>query len=274
MDPHTHDYVARLADENALLELISDARSHYMTIGDTATAAQLTLPLVLLLHYKHDEVAYTVGRSGFFTALHGDTAWLHVASAPFYKLDHHHSFGDKRGAEKSKTVAMLCHIFHHALHDRFYEARDLLLMSHIQDMIMHTDVTTQVRFNRMMCQLGLCAFRNGLIEEAHDCLMEMYNSNRVRELLAQGVQLSKFSDKTPEQEREERRRQLPYHQHINLELLECVHLTCAMLLEIPNIANKTYHAYRNVVSRSFRRHLDIYDRQVFVGPPENTRETV
>ena len=39
---------------------------------------------------------------------------------------------------------MLCHIYHHAIHDRWYQARDLMLMSHLQESIQHADVLTQV----------------------------------------------------------------------------------------------------------------------------------
>ena len=45
-------------------------------------------------------------------------------------------------------------------------------------------------------------------------------------------------DRSIEQEKIERRRQSPFHMHINLELMECVYLTSAMLLEIPYMAGK------------------------------------
>jgi len=152
----------------------------------------------------------------------------------------------------------------------------MMLMSHLQETISNFDVNTQILFNRALVQVGLCAFRAGLVYEAQNSLQEICGSNRQKELLAQGLQMQRYSQISPEQERLERQRQLPFHMHINLELLECVYLTCSMLLEIPLLAQigSSPDIKKRVISKTYRRLLEYHERQIFTGPPENTRDHV
>ena len=52
-----------------------------------------------------------------------------------------------------KTCTLLCHVHYLAVHNRFYEAQDYMLMSHLQESILQSDVQTQVSF----LFIGACA---------------------------------------------------------------------------------------------------------------------
>lgn len=147
-------------------------------------------------------------------------------------------------------------------------------MSHLQELVSHMDESTQILYNRTTAQLGMCAFRNGLVKEAHGALQEVVGIGRAKELLAQGLSHVRHHDRNPEAEKAERRRQVPYHMHINLELLEACHLTAAMLLEVPNMAASELDLRRRRISTAYRKQLDHIDNKAFVGPPENTRDSV
>ena len=175
-----------------------------------------------------------------------------------------------------RARAMLCQIYFLALHDEYYRARDMMLTSHLQENISNFDITTQILYNRTLVQVGLCAFRKGLVYDAQNTLQEICGSGRQKELLAQGVMMQRYNQVSPEQERLEKQRQLPFHMHINLELLECVYLTCSMLLEIPLLAQtgSSPDVKKRVISKTYRRMLEYHERQIFTGPPENTRDHV
>jgi translation initiation factor 3 subunit C len=175
-----------------------------------------------------------------------------------------------------RARAMLCQVYFLALHDEYYKSRDMMLMSHLQENIPNFDVGSQILYNRTLVQVGLCAFRKGLVYDAQYTLQEICGSGRQKELLAQGVMIQRYNQVSPEQEKLERQRQLPFHMHINLELLECVYLTCSMLLEIPLLAQtgSSPDVKKRVISKTYRRMLEYHERQIFTGPPENTRDHV
>ncbi|CAK4647880.1 hypothetical protein LEN26_016758 [Aphanomyces euteiches] len=305
-DPHTAEYIARLYDEGLLSALAKRVQDYFKRQEDHIRAASVALIQAELMYYKHDSIANALHLSNAKRAIYGEPSLIHPAcesqaAVPLAKFDSKvvhpasvlgHPKVDiepmdvekdlsalclyvyKYADDRSKTRAMLCHIYHHAIHDRFHEARDLLLMSHLQETIVHTDIATQILFNRMMAQLGLCAFRLGLIWEAHACLSEICTGSKTKELLAQGVASFRHQERNPEEERLEKRRQVPYHMHINLELLEVAHLTSAMLLEVPNMVLARTQDRRRVLSKAFRKLLEFHDRLIFAGPPENTRDHI
>ena len=116
-----------------------------------------------------------------------------------------------------------------------------------------------------MVQLGICAFRQGLTKDAHNALLDIQSSGRAKELLGQGLLLRSLQERNQEQEKVERRRQVPFHLHINLELLECVYLVSAMLLEIPYMAAHESDARRRMISKQFHHQLRVGERQPLLG---------
>uniref|UniRef100_A0A383WAN8 Eukaryotic translation initiation factor 3 subunit C n=1 Tax=Tetradesmus obliquus TaxID=3088 RepID=A0A383WAN8_TETOB len=318
IDPHTHEYMARLRDEPVFLALSQKVHDYLARIGDVRNQPKVALRLIEHFYYKTDAVydamrkltmlqqeeaaasaaAHPEGAVAAASAAAETAAAANTSNEPGeeqtaddkvalpvpldFSMDESSTAAMKRlvgivfthGDERAKARAMLCTIYHKALHGDFHSARDMLLMSHLQDNVMLMDISTQILYNRSMAQLGLAAFRLGLISEAHSCLQELYGSGHIKELLAQGMAMGKFQDKTPEQELLEKRRQMPFHMHISLELLESSCLISAMLLEVPAMASSPLSVKKRVISKSFHRILDTYNRQTFTGPPETVRDHI
>ncbi|KAI9828167.1 MAG: Translation initiation factor 3 subunit c [Phylliscum demangeonii] len=285
IDPHTVEYLDRLVDEGALYTNIVKGMQYVEALArDTRFGtSQESINRVVIrrlehVYFKPSLVVRILEENTWIaipTPLESEVtprqnmesnALVHTLCTYLYK----HSDGIIRAR------AMLCHIYFLALHDQYYRARDMMLMSHLQETINNFDINTQILYNRTLVQVGLCAFRAGLIYDAQSSLQDICGSGRQKELLAQGIMIQRYSQVSPEQERLERQRQLPFHMHINLELLECIYLTCSMLLEIPLLAQtgSSPDIRKRVISKTYRRMLEYHERQIFTGPPENTRDHV
>lgn len=286
IDPHTAEYIDRLGDEASLYTNIIRALLYAERLRSVPNL-QLTkegVNRVIMrrlehIYFKPSQVVNILEEKSRGQIPDGQDSTITPRGQSrsvddLVKTLCNYLFTNSEGIIRAR--AMLCQIYYLALHEQYYHARDMILMSHLQETIGSFDISTQILFNRTLVQVGLCAFRAGLVYEAQSSLQEICGSGRQKELLAQGVQMQRYSQVTQEQERIERQRQLPFHMHINLELLECVYLTCSMLLEIPLLAQtgSSPDIKKRIISKTFRRMLEYHERQIFTGPPENTRDHV
>ncbi|XP_076800416.1 eukaryotic translation initiation factor 3 subunit C-like [Clavelina lepadiformis] len=273
-DAHSTEYVKHLREEVNVVNVIKKLKKYVEYIGSSQNICNAYILLIEYVYYKYDHKAIVKGKAAA-SEDKGDEVDEEVEDPSTMMKQFCQYIYAKDSTDRIRTRAILHHIYHHSLHDRWYEARDLMLMSHLQEMIDLADIPTRIIYNRTMVQLGLCAFRRGLMKEAHHALVDIQSTGRAKELLAQGLLLQRQGERiTPEQEKVEKRRQIPFHMHINLELLECVYLVSAMLLEIPYIAAHEFDARRRMISKQFHHQLRVSERQSLLGPPENMREHV
>merc|ERR1712025_296237 len=264
-DAHSNEYVERLKDEDRVMLILEKAQAILEKAMTPSEMCRIYLQRVDHIYFKFDPRV--------IQQRHGEI--------PKTELTSLQQMGEmckfiyaKDATDRLRTRAILCHIYHHAIHDNWYEARDLMLMSHLQDTISHSDPLTQILYNRTMVQLGLCGFRHAEIRDAHNALLDIQLGGRSKELLAQGLLPQRHHERSSEQEKIEKQRQMPFHMHINLELLECVYLVSAMLIEIPYMAAHEFDARRRMISKSYYQQLRSSERQALVGPPESMREHV
>jgi len=326
-DAYLPEYVERLKDEFILLKLLSRAQTYFEKEGELERAARIACRRIQHLYYKPDDLLVGMIQSSLQNTRkqheqsreEGDNQdWVSLdpvlSGLVYQEVVEDDSFrlpipelpivqrplkGEQAllrlavlvyryGHESLKSIVILCQIYHHALENRFYEARDMLLMSHLQESIGMLELPLQILFNRAMAQLGLCAFRHGLAQETLYCLQELCTPvhtglgsstvARLRELLAQGIVQQRGHEKSVEQERLERNYQIPYHMYLPVDFIEMAHLIAAMVIEVPSLtraeAQNEAPQKRKIYSRVFQHFLRNSIRQAYPSPPENTRDYI
>lgn len=209
-DAHSPEYLDRLNGEKRVREIIAKVQK-YLESGSHGTPADLCRVYILTIdyiYYKFDakivekrdaerERVAKLGRRGNLLPPNktGDPSETEVTDDSeltsmeiidrLCKYIYTHDESDR-----IRKLAILCQVYTYALHDCWFEARDLMLMSGLPSTIIQhkQDIQLEVLYNRALVQLGLCAFRHGHIYEAHSSLLDILLKGRVRELLAQGGQ--------------------------------------------------------------------------------------
>jgi len=264
-DAHSNEYVDRLKDEPKVVSILNKAEALILKSGSPSEICRIYLKRIEHIYFKFDPNVIDQKAGKVEKSVETSLQLMDKLCKYIYSKD---------STDRLRTRAILCHIYHNAIHDNWYEARDLMLMSHLQDSVHHSDPATQILYNRTMVQLGLCGFRHAAIKDAHNALLDIQLGGRSKELLAQGLLPQRQHERSSEQEKIEKSRQMPFHMHINLEMLECVYLVSAMLIEIPYLSAHEYDARRRMISKSYYQQLRSSERQALVGPPESMREHV
>jgi len=182
------------------------------------------------------------------------------------------SFGSKR----EKASAILLGAFIAASNGDFVQAKRLI-SSDLFDLISVSDVILQIQYNRALAMVGVAAFMNGEVVDCYNLLSDLCTSGRLRELLAQGVSRPAQDKVTPEAEKAaEKRRLLPFHIHMNIELIESAYNLSAMILEISNLSQGLLMNAAAGTRRlaKYKRQIESYDRQLYSGPPESAKDSV
>eukprot|EP00396_MALV-II-16_sp_LP-1_P000097 gene97-226_t len=207
-----HVYNKPDADNRHAMEFIRDTLhmdecGNLLKAGDNFTEADVTKPEDMV---TPDELE-VVGSWGFSEGTNESSVLLDDLT----DVTRRYAMPDMR-PELAIMRGQLCCAYHHAIHNRFREARDIMHFSSMYDKVLEVPISTQILYNRAFAQIGLCAFRRGLIPEAHHYLMEICTYNKSKELLAQGVSFQRFGERDVEREKAEKRRQLPHHMQIPL----------------------------------------------------------
>ena len=61
---------------------------------------------------------------------------------------------------------------------------------------------------------------------------------------------------------------------VNLEQLDCVYMITSMMLEVPNISENRFNIAKKVISRNFRKLIEMYDQKGVQFVPSTSRDHI
>merc|ERR1711970_573552 len=116
LDPSLNEYLVRMQDERVILDVAKGAQEYYTKKENWKAVAAAARRRVEHLYWRTMAMVRQGGEA--YDQFVNDFNDLCVEVY-------------RHGDERTKTRVVLCHIFHHAQRGKFYQARDMLLMSHL-----------------------------------------------------------------------------------------------------------------------------------------------
>ena len=246
LEQSNYEYDCRLRDEINLLKLIVDSISYFKKEENMKIVSSLSFKfLEHIYHHSQDMITKIRERVPDFPVPENTQEFIRELSSNVYKAP---------ANEKYVIKTALYEAYNYAINDEYIKAKDQMLMYKIPENTNMGEGTILMVYNRALVQLGICAFRRGMIIEAKLILDDICTQLKVKELLGQTMPKTSA--------REDKRKQIPYHLHISFETVESVYLICVMLLEVPFIVAGEKEMEKRNVNKLFQRLWYLYDKNV------------
>ena len=239
--PETSAYNKIASYEGGLVILYQYILDHYKKLRkydkDRYSKICITiLSIMNLLYYKHRHTNTMYG---------------------YYKIIH--KYGNN---EEDKTLALFYYIYNLLVNNKYDVARELLLTSYHtmeQDSGYINTEEIAVLYNQLLAQIAFVAFKHGKIEDCFEGLNELCQDFKVNILLGQTIIGGKDH------------LLIPYHRHINVNMLKEIYLICCMLLDVPYEDNDSF-LNRRPNSKSYASILYRYHATTIYGKIETMEE--
>ena len=276
-DNSSIDYLTVIKHEIIFLSLCKKVENFFKNLNNKNSIAKIYLLVILHIYYKSDDLIKTTIKKLNIQLNEEDylQKMLNEDSKEYFKLLCNEIYQNLD--EKNKVKSMLCNVYYLCINNNFEEAKLLFNSSYSYEIIsIFKDEQLKTLFNRTFAQLGLCAFRNGKLNESLLYLQPLCSNGttKLKEYLSQSY--NKENEKNILFDKDDKKRAIPHLMLINVDEIECVFYLSSMICDITNILLNKLGTCRNVklFGNFFSKMLINYEKQIFNGPPESNKERV
>ncbi|KRX04997.1 hypothetical protein PPERSA_06631 [Pseudocohnilembus persalinus] len=286
LDFTNSEYNLRISDQFALLNTIKSIQEYYQSLEDMETVARIAFRRLANLYFIHDSQLEGLRKKATENKKNYKFEFYAVQDSEKQIRELCQIVQQHSNNQSNQIRAILYQIYHHAIHDRTQQAKEIMLMTHLpqNEFIQKAASQHQLLYLRFLAQQGLAYFRQGNYKDANLHLREVFvqvvfGKRQLKEVLGQniGKTASDYDKKVA----------LPYHMHINIELVETVHLIVGMILDLPalvsvekkvnlsskqrNVSFKAFYDSFNSTGKSYKNEQKV-QHKTYNGPVENNQE--